>query len=305
MFKKKYALSLIFPLCLSLFLLSCSSLSPLTTAPKTVPPKAELPEDLAPRWQFFAQGIDYFEGRIRNPRLELWALKVDLTETSLELVVNGEGPAPGIIPSTTISGFVRDHGCIAGINTNPFAPVSARVGEDRTITGITVSGGILIAAPHPPFGALVFYTDGAAAIVEQAALGEPGSIRNAVGGFYMVLQDGAVTEQTRARSKARHPRSAAGLSADGKTLYLLVIDGRRPGSIGATEAETGLILGQLGAWDGLNFDGGGSTALALRYPDGSVRAVNTPIHKGIPRRERAVATCLGLKLRPPQPVSDK
>jgi exopolysaccharide biosynthesis protein len=231
--------------------------------------------------------------------LELWALKVDLTEPSLDLVVNGEGPALGVIPSTTISGFVRDYGCIAGINTNPFAPVSAKVGEDRTITGITISGGILAAAPHPPFGALVFYTDGSAAIVEQAALGDPGDIRNAVGGFYIVLQDGEVPEQTRARSKARHPRSAAGLSADGRTLYLLVIDGRRPGSIGATEPEIGLILRQLGAWHGLNFDGGGSTALSLRYPDGNVRAVNTPIHHGIPRRERAVATCLGLKMKNP------
>jgi hypothetical protein len=222
---------------------------------------------------------------------------VDLAEPALELVVNGEGPAPGIIPSTTISGFVRDYGCIAGINTNPFAPVSARVGEDRTITGITIAGGIQRAAPHPPFGALVFYTDGRAAIVEQAALGDPGNILNAVGGFSVVLEDGAVTEQTLARSKPRHPRSAAGLSADGKTLYLLAIDGRRPGSIGATEAEIARILRQLGAWDGLNFDGGGSTALSLRYPDGKIRAVNTPIHRGIPRRERAVATCLGLRER--------
>jgi exopolysaccharide biosynthesis protein len=221
-----------------------------------------------------------------------------LTEPALELVVNGAGPGGGIIPSTTISGFVRDYDCIAGINTNPFSPVSAKVGEDRTITGITVSGGIPVADPRPPYDALVFYHDGRAAIVEQAALvGELDHIRHAVGGFYRVLQEGAVTERTLARSTARHPRSAAGLSADGKTLFLLVIDGRRPGSIGATEEEIGLILRQLGASEGLNFDGGGSTALSLRYPDGKVRPVNTPIHHGIPGRERAVATCLGLRLR--------
>jgi hypothetical protein len=290
----------IFSLCLSLFVLSCSSLSPLTVSSQAVPPKAALPENLIPRWQPFVRGIDYFEGRVQRPRLDLWALRVDLAEPALDIVVSGAGPAPGIIPSTTISGFVRDHGCIAGINTNPFAPVSAKVGEDRTITGITVSGGILIAGSHPSFGALVFYTDGSAAISEQAALGDMGdmgNIRNAVGGFHIVLRDGAVTAETLARSKARHPRSAAGLSANGRTLYLLVIDGRRPGSIGATEAEIGLILRQLGAQEGLNFDGGGSTALSLRYPDGKIRAVNTPIHRGIPRRERAVATCLGIRLK--------
>jgi exopolysaccharide biosynthesis protein len=75
-----------------------------------------------------------------------------------------------------------------------------------------------------------------------------------------------------------------------------VIDGRRSGSAGATEAELGVILRRLGAVEGINFDGGGSTALALRYPDGRVRAVNTPVHGGIPGQERGVAACLGIRV---------
>ncbi|MDR3020602.1 MAG: phosphodiester glycosidase family protein, partial [Treponema sp.] len=94
--------------------------------------------------------------------------------------------------------------------------------------------------------------------------------------------------------KERHPRSAAGISADGNTLYLIVIDGRRAGSIGGTENETALLLLALGAYNGINFDGGGSSALALRYPDGKTRAANTPIHGNIPGQERAVAGCLGI-----------
>ncbi|MDR2398427.1 MAG: phosphodiester glycosidase family protein, partial [Spirochaetaceae bacterium] len=43
-------------------------------------------------------------------------------------------------------------------------------------------------------------------------------------------------------------------------------------------------------------DGGGSTALALQFPNGKVRVVNTPIHKRIPGLERGVATCLGIAL---------
>ena len=91
----------------------------------------------------------------------------------------------------------------------------------------------------------------------------------------------------------RHPRSAAGISADGSHLYLLIIDGRRTGSIGATEYETALLLRSLGAWDGLNLDGGGSSALALRGRNGKVRTVNTPKHKFIAGVERAVAGCIG------------
>jgi len=55
-----------------------------------------------------------------------------------------------------------------------------------------------------------------------------------------------------------------------------------------------MILLALGSWNGLNLDGGGSTALALRGADGKVRVVNTPVHSGIPGLERAVAGCLGI-----------
>jgi hypothetical protein len=56
-----------------------------------------------------------------------------------------------------------------------------------------------------------------------------------------------------------------------------------------------MVLRALGAGEGINLDGGGSTALALRYPDGKVRVANIPIHGGIPGTERAVAGCLGIE----------
>ncbi|MFP3042892.1 phosphodiester glycosidase family protein [Treponema primitia] len=275
------------PFLLSL-LFSCASLS-LQSAP----------EELTPRWETFAPGIDYFAGRTGKPRLELWALRVDLCNPDLEFVVNGDGPEP--IPSTTVTKFVKDYDCIAGINTTPFDPASAVIGEDRVISGITISGGIIVSAPQPRFDALVFYNDGSAAILSQADLDAEAleTIHNAVGGFFIILQDGAIPERfqaTRHGQPVRHPRSAAGLSADGKTLYLLAIDGRRSESVGATEKETGIILKRLGADDGLNFDGGGSTALVLRYPDGRIGPVNTPTHGRISGKERSVATCLGIRI---------
>ncbi|WP_245534838.1 phosphodiester glycosidase family protein [Treponema primitia] len=217
-----------------------------------------------------------------------------MTHPGLEFVVNS-GETVGSIPATTVSSFVREYGCIAGINTGPFSPVSANVEEERTIIGISINNGILSAPAVPGYDALVLYTTGEAAIVSQATLTDPESltdIRSAVGGFSEVLRDGAVTKKTLARNGPRHPRSAAGISADAKVLYLLAIDGRQLRSIGATEEEIALILKQLGAAQGLNFDGGGSTALALRYSDGKVRTANNPIHG----KEREVATCLGIRV---------
>jgi exopolysaccharide biosynthesis protein len=258
-------------------------------------------------------GIDYCEARIAKPRLQLWALRVDLNNPDLEFVVNGgrgggegggesPGESRGIIPSTTVSGFVRDYGCVAGINANPFDRVTSRVGEPRTIAGIALSEGFIVAESDPRYDALVLYNDGSAAIVNQGDLDGTAlaGARNAVGGFFIVLRDGAVAERLQGQAgegAPRHPRSAAGLSADGRTLYLLVIDGRRPGSVGVTERELALILQRLGADDGLNFDGGGSTALVLRYGNGRIRPVNTPIHRLIPGQERAVATCLGIRTK--------
>ncbi|GHV81959.1 hypothetical protein AGMMS49991_05170 [Spirochaetia bacterium] len=303
---------------------SCRTMSPLT-AP-TAALSARAVTDIVPQWQPFAEdqtaGLAFFAGKVRSPHLEFWAIRADLTDPAVEIVVTGQellkgasdGFITGHVPSTTISGFAKRYNAIVGINTNPFSPVSGRVGEDRLIDGITISDGALVALPHPAFDALVFYNssrvdnsskaeDGSttvtqkAAIVNQGELGDLNGIQNAVGGFSIVLQSSTIPDRlTRQNSAPRHPRSAAGLSADGSTLYLLLVDGRRPGSIGVTEAELGVMLRQLGAVDGLNFDGGGSSALVLRFPDGKVRAVNIPIHKQVPGWQRGVAACLGIRI---------
>ncbi|MDR2808518.1 MAG: phosphodiester glycosidase family protein [Spirochaetaceae bacterium] len=241
--------------------------------------------NISPQWQSFARGIEYFDAHTTTPRIQFWALRIDLKNPAIQIVVNDSAV------STTVSSFVRRNDLIAGINANPFSPVSGIEGEKRTIIGITVSHGILIAPAHPSFDALVFFHNGKAAIVNQTqiALDE---IHYAVGGFYKVLHNGTTT----ARITARHPRSAVGVSFDGNTLFLLVVDGRRASSIGVTEAELGIVLRQLGAFNGLNLDGGGSALLVLRYPDGAVRPANTPLHEGMPGRERAVASCLGIKV---------
>jgi hypothetical protein len=290
----------------TLLFLSCSSISPVSVPTEKIAEKTDIPEHLIPHWYPFASditpGLDYCEENVQNPKLQLWALRVDLTAPSLRFVVNKKEPVNGvmkdsIIPSTKITSFVQQYDCLAGINTTPFSPVTGKEGEARNIVGITISDGIVIAPPHPSYDGLVFYGDGSAAIVNQAQLKDLDQIDNAVGGFFRVLEKGVIAQRLQSGAyTARHPRSAVGISEDGKTLYLLVIDGRRIGSIGATEAEIAIILKQLGAFDGLNFDGGGSTALALRYPDGRIRAVNTPIHGGIPKQERGVASCLGIKV---------
>ncbi|UAL53444.1 phosphodiester glycosidase family protein [Metabacillus dongyingensis] len=61
----------------------------------------------------------------------------------------------------------------------------------------------------------------------------------------------------------RHPRTVAGIKADG-TILLVTIDGRKPGySVGANFKESAQLLKSLGAVNALNLDGGGSTTMTV------------------------------------------
>ncbi|MDB4931116.1 MAG: hypothetical protein JWM10_3600, partial [Myxococcaceae bacterium] len=105
-----------------------------------------------------------------------------------------------------------------------------------------------------------------------------------------VLVRGVVRESPAiTHDRERHPRTALGLTADGRTLILAVVEGRAENASGATVRELGEILLGLGAWEGMKLDGGGSSAMFVA-PEG---IVNRP-SDGAPR---AVATHLGVVVR--------
>ncbi|TLW91536.1 phosphodiester glycosidase family protein [Saccharomonospora piscinae] len=87
------------------------------------------------------------------------------------------------------------------------------------------------------------------------------------------------------------PRTAAGVSADGRTVWLVVVDGRSDDSAGMTVAELAELVRSFGATDVVNLDGGGSSTMVTREPGAArVTVVNTP-SDGQPR---AVANGVGV-----------
>jgi len=276
-----------------LIFLSCATLSPINSSQVKPLSFADL-ESVKPEWESFVDGIDFFHAKIATPRLEFWALRVDLSAPQVRVVIKDGAMVEGQTLSAKTSSFVRDNSLIAGINAAPFDISSSKEGRSIKNIGVVISGGEIISPPNPNYDAIIFLKDGSAVIAAQSAIFSMRNIENAVGGFHYILKDGDAAKRT-LELKERHPRSAAGISDNGERLYLLVIDGRRPGSVGATEKETALLLLALGSKEGINLDGGGSSALVLRYPDGKARAVNSPIHKFIPGIERAVAACIGIE----------
>jgi hypothetical protein len=266
----------------AIILVSCSTLQPFAALPDT-------------RWPELATGIGYAAFSHGSPRSEVHALRVDLGEVNV-VVTPGSGRV-GIVVGNSVSGFAGEFGCVAAVNATPFSPATDKVGEDRILTGILVHEGRLESAPAPRYAALVFGDDGSGWIVRQSDPLDLSRTRFALGGFFVLLEGGTIV----ARESRREPMTVAGLSPDGRILYVAVIDGRRPGSAGMTEREAAALLAMLGATQGLGFDGGASSAMAIRFGDGPPRIVNLPIHGGIPGRERVVGTCLGFRSRGANP----
>lgn len=95
-------------------------------------------------------------------------------------------------------------------------------------------------------------------------------VLEAISGGPRVLRDGEAVREIsqegftlplRFYIPQRHPRSAVGISRDGKTVYMMVAEGRIKRSTGLSAQETAAVLKAAGAWDAMLFDGGGSSAL--------------------------------------------
>lgn len=82
----------------------------------------------------------------------------------------------------------------------------------------------------------------------------------AVGGSQRLLTDGTLTTL----DEVTAGRTAIGVSKDGATLRIVSVDGRQGDSHGMTIQELAQLLHDLGAWNAINLDGGGSTALVAR-----------------------------------------
>ena len=66
-----------------------------------------------------------------------------------------------------------------------------------------------------------------------------------------------------------------GYDSNNKILYLLNVEGREEKARGMTFSEVADMLLYFGCTDGISFDGGGSTAMSVRNPDGSYKHVNS------------------------------
>ncbi|MGD0094609.1 MAG: phosphodiester glycosidase family protein [Planctomycetota bacterium] len=223
----------------------------------------------------------------KDPRaLHIYCLRADLTAKELEAAVliaaapDGPGPATAVLEKPAV--LAARPGVVAAVNANFFKdlppPGGEKPGRPYHYAGrpVNICGwakdGTREASP-PQAGYPSFWTDasGRGCVGTPAA---PAEASMAVSGYKELVRDGKTLI---ADAQPLHPRTALGLDAAGKTLWLVVVDGRQAGySEGMSLGELATLLKDLGCWSALNLDGGGSAIMLVAAHSEKLEVVNRP-----------------------------
>jgi len=242
-----------------------------------------------------------------EPRpLRVWAIKIDLTSPDIDFMVTPRGKFADkkleVAAATTLD-FAKEHRTQLAINATCFDPVPKKAGVGVDIVGVSISQGDIVSESHGKDGALVIDAKNRASILPAPIkLEQLKGIRHGVGGHFLngvILADGKnllLADKQSGSSAALHPRTAAGLSADKKTMWWIIVDGRqRRTSEGVDLVELAQLGKKIGCSDLINLDGGGSTTLVLQEPKSSAyTVVNTSVGLGKPGSLRFNGNNLGL-----------
>jgi len=157
--------------------------------------------------------------------------------------------------------------------------------------GWTVSDGVEVCPTSPGRGALfIVRKDGSSEITGYVPPSETNQVAFAMCGFELIATNRV--DISNKQDTGCHPRTAFGISADRRYLYLLAVDGRQPEySLGADLRDLNRMVFAAGGVNVINMDGGGSTSLVYRDPrSGETVTVN----RHAQNRRRAVAVNLGI-----------
>ena len=232
-------------------------------------------------------------------------LAIDLTRPGIEFEVTAGEPNAGHgFRAQTTSEFLVRNKLSAAVNGSFFDPFKSgspggedyypRAGDPVNVLGLSMHAGKIDSPPNkdPKINGSVCIRKPAAVSIVRGQVCPPGT-DEAMAAGPLLIADGAVQQHTYSMT-ARHPRTAFGISADRKTAWMVVVDGRQLTSVGATLPDMAEIFRRLGAAEALNLDGGGSTALVIGDEE-PPRVINVPIHTGVPGRERPSANQLGVR----------
>jgi len=255
-------------------------------------------------WMPIFQGIDTATGQTDSPRLmRVHAIRIDTKAEGIEFystprAEEGFTDNEKETVRQTVSQFLETYDLQVAINANFYTPFNAETRRSpgpSNLRGLAVSQGKIVSKNEQHWHAFLVFKDKRVEIVDvQDDSDPPAEVETAVAGNRILVHNGVVLPQS---NEAVHPRTAVGISKDGRYTYFVAIDGRQPGySDGTTFFETGQWLVQFGAWNGLNLDGGGSTTMVVRTPEKKAKVLNVPVgREDVPNTLRYNGNGLGVR----------
>lgn len=166
--------------------------------------------------------------------------------------------------------------------------------EEDVITKISAKGET-VPTPETDKGYLIIVnSETADAIAPYFAVGQTAelkttasldltNIETAISGVGRILVNGQVPESPGLVISGRQPRTALGISQDGKSLILMVVDGRSH-SIGASQNEMAALMQEYGAYNAMHFDGGGSSTMVAKTINNNNPEVKNTVSDGTQRK---------------------
>jgi hypothetical protein len=235
------------------------------------------------------------------------AFRIDLTDADIRLFTTPRRAdyVEGVreVGGFTVSDFLKNNHLQAAINANFFDARSYYLPANTPmdVYGLAISEGVVVSpqdeAQHA--AVLAFDENNRATIIHTnwPAANTDGMFTAVAGNYPLVVNGLSVAK--RSGNLEADPRTAFGVSQDRRYLYLVGIDGRQPGySEGAYDYETAEWLLALGAYDGVNMDGGGSTTLVLESSSGQPVRLNHSSAVADSGRERTVGSHFGVFAKP-------
>jgi len=187
-------------------------------------------------------------------------------------------------------GVTNDYPDIVEIVVNE--GIVTEIRQSQPAAEIPVNGYVIVSRQANGKLLLDNFNVGDPVIISMVSNPDWNKIRTSVAGASILLKDGNIPSKFSydipSISNA-NPRTMVGSTKDGKQLILVTVDGRQNASIGLNQRDSAELMLQLGAYNALNLDGGGSTTMITRTPgtnnlnlsnvpsDGSMRAVSTAI----------------------------
>lgn len=258
--------------------ISCATLSHSSQNPTEYERAEYIPEN--PVWQNASENGEICFFSFENAALPLCYIvaKIDLSAKNLRLVAypNSEtqiSEKDFSFDGITIKDFQKQSDAFIAINTTQYAKTKPFFSRKRKIIGLQKSEGTLFSPPISRYAALSFcYTQDKELRAKCIGYQDEKDAESdfAIGGFFMILSEGELFDSSGKNFSytSRNSRTAAGVSSDGQTLFLLAVQGeKRKKSTGLTYPECAKLLSAIGANSAIEFDGGGSTGMIIAKRD--------------------------------------